>query len=301
MIGPWIRTAWLVALAGSFYAASGPVDQLAAQAIGVPCLSHGLQLACDLPPDGALSQPTYALSALALATAWLASTLWLRNRPAQPFIGLFAALGLAAIAYDAAVGRPLVTGERLINDTFDVLRFLIFASFALLVLIARRWILSSWSVAVAAAASFTAATVSMIVFYLVRPGLIGAFELYVLYIAYAFGGFTLHLMTLSRLVARARPGLVGRGDLHDLAGREAGQVSISGRRGHDGRAHQGPAHHAVHLGAGGVHGGEPAREALVVAAAGVDHFAQGHLAQAVAFRGGDEIGSGRGAGAEQNG
>jgi hypothetical protein len=293
MAGSALRTAALTALAGGFYAASGPVDQLAAGAIGVTCVTHGLQLTCDLPADGPLSQGAYALSAVALAAAWLASTLWLRNRPVQPFIGLFAALGLAAIAYDVAVGRPLVTGQRLINDTFDVLRFLIFASFVLLLLIARRWILSSWSVAVAAAASFTAATVSMIVFYLIRPGLIGAFELYLLYIAYAFGGFTLHLMTLSRLVAGARPSLGARGDGdghgHDLAGSEPRQL-LAGGRGHDGRPHQGAAHHAVHLRTGTVHRGEAAGEALVVAATGVDDFAKGHLAQAVAFRGGDEIG-----------
>jgi hypothetical protein len=301
MIGQWTRTAGLVALTAGFYAASGPVDQLVASAFGIDCVARGLRLECALPADGALSLSAYAVSALALAAAWLASVLWLRNRPAQPFIGLFAALGLGAIAYDLAVGRPLVTGVRLINDTFDVLRFLIFASFALLLLIGRRWIISWLGVGLAAAASFTAATAAMIAFYLVRPGLIGAFELYVLYIAYAFGGFTLHLMTLSRLVAGAKPSLGAGGDLHHLTGSEAGQLSLPGRRGHDGGTREAGAHHAIDLRPAGVDRREPPGEAVGIAAAGIDDLAEGHLAQAMALGRGDEFGARRGAGAEQNG
>lgn len=309
MIGSWIRTAGLVALAGGFYAVSAPIGALAARAVGVGCRARGLSLNCALAPDGALDPATYGVSAAALAAAWWCSAVLLRHRPVQPFVGLFAALGLGAIVYDALVGRPLVTGERLINDTFDVLRFLMFASFALLLLIARRWTVSWRGVGLAAATSFAAATVSMIAFYWVRPGLIGAFELYVLYVAYAFGGFTLHLMTLSRLVAGARPGLGAGGDLgdltggdrHDLTGGQTRQLRLAGGSGHDGWARQASTHHAVHLRSGGVHRREPARVAIGIAAAGVDHLAEGDLAQAVAFGGGDKIGPGSGAGAEQDG
>lgn len=301
MIGPWLRTAGLVALAGAFYAASGPIARLAAAAIGVACQTHGLRLECALPPDGALDSDAYVMSAAALAIAWGGSAVFLRDKPVQPFIALFAALGLGAIAYDLVVGRPLETGVRLINDTFDVLRFLVFASFTLLLTIARRWIVPPSGVVLAATTSFGAAILSMVAFYAIRPGLIGAFELYVLYIAYAFGGFTLHLMTLSRLVAGVRPRSGPGGDLHDLAGSETGELGLAGGRRHDRGAHQTAAHHAVDLGAGAVHGGELAGVLVNVATANIHNLAEGHLAQPMAFRGAHELRSGGGgAGPEQN-
>jgi hypothetical protein len=194
-----------------------------------------VRLTCALPPDGGLSLAAYAVSAAVLAAAWIGSALFLRQCALQPFVGLFAALGLCAIAYDLIVGRPLLTGVRLINDTFDVLRFLVFASFALLLTMARRWTMSVPGVALAAAASFAMTIAAMTGFHAIRHGLIGAFELYVLYIAYAFGGFTLHLMTLSLLVAAARPGSVAGGELEGLARSEAGET-LAGRSGHHGGA-----------------------------------------------------------------
>jgi hypothetical protein len=301
-LGVWLRTACLVALAGAFYAASGPIARVAAATIGVACQTHGLRLECALPPDGALDSDAYVMSAAALAIAWGGGALFLRDRPVQPFIALFAALGLGAIVYDLVVGRPLETGVRLINDTFDVLRFLVFASFALLLTIARRWIVSPSAVAMAATTSFGAAILSMVAFYAIRPGLIGAFELYVLYIAYAFGGFTLHLMTLSRLVAGVRPRSGAGGDLHDLAGGETGELGLAGGGRHDRRPHQAAAHHAVDLGAGAVDRRELAGVGVDVATANIFHLAESHLAQAVAFRGAHELRPGRGgAGPEQNG
>jgi hypothetical protein len=173
--------------------------------LAIPCDAAWLQPTCDLAPDGRFDAPTYIVIIGGFSATLLAGPLILRRSSVYPFVMLFAAIGLGAAAYDAVFQNTLVNGPKLINDTMNVLRFAIFASFVLTFVIARQHRLPLLGVVVAVVLSFAMAQLAMTAFIAVGDQVIGAFELYLLYVVYAFGAFTLHLMMVSTLITHAQP------------------------------------------------------------------------------------------------
>jgi hypothetical protein len=208
----WIRLLATSALVSVVYVLSGVAAQAAGERLfHEHCAFQVLKLTCDIPEDRPLDPWTYGACAAALAAAWAGTVLFQRERAVRPFVTLFAALGLCAIAYDLICRNSVISGAKLINDTFNVLRLLVLASFILTLALARRWRLRMGSVVAAAIGSYAMLLAAMFGFIAVRAHLIGAFELFVLYLTYAFGGFTLHLMTLTLMLAAARPLVSGAG------------------------------------------------------------------------------------------
>ena len=84
---------------------------------------------------------------------------------------------------------------------------MIAASFFLLLVILRHQRYPLLGVARAAFASYSIKVVSVTAFIAVREGIFGATELFLLYVVYAFGAFSLHLMTVCGFIAStaARP------------------------------------------------------------------------------------------------
>jgi hypothetical protein len=206
MMRSWLRVLGFILIATLVYAASA---QLAAVAAGplthTPCRAGLFVVTCDLPTDGPPDWRVYAVAGGVIALLCAGTILFAKDWILYPFVILFGTLALGTIGYDLMFQNSLVSGPKLINDTFNVLRLLIFGSFTLTFILARRSRLSWLGMVAASLLSYGAALAAMFGFVIVRPELFGAFQLFVLYVAYAFGGFTLHLMTLSLLVSGARP------------------------------------------------------------------------------------------------
>ena len=124
-----------------------------------------------------------------------------RHTVAFPFIALISLLCGLAILFDLGAARPIINAPKIINDTINILGAVIAASFALILIIVRREPFSLSRLAWAIVISFSIKTLSATAFLELRIGVYGATELFLLYLVYAFGAFTLHLMTVSGFVS----------------------------------------------------------------------------------------------------
>jgi hypothetical protein len=168
---------------------------------GIDCGQEFLSSHCTFADDGLVAMPSYVALAAFLAAVLGFTWLLARRTVAFPFIALIALLCGSAILFDVTVGRPIIHAPKIINDTINILGAVIAASFALILIIVRKEPFSLYRLAWAVVVSFTIKTLSATAFLELRIGVYGATELFLLYLVYAFGAFTLHLMTVSTFVS----------------------------------------------------------------------------------------------------
>jgi hypothetical protein len=192
-----------LALLLGVYSGSNEVAQWAiGHGFGIGCRINFLSLKCDYPPDTTYNPVAYGLLAGVLIAAIATTLIFYRAHLVTIFVQLMGWIGLCAIAYDIVLQKPVLTSAKLINDTQNVLSSAIFASFLLLMFILRLGKVSMIRLLMAYLGSYLAKILLMLVFIGVSASVMGATELYLLYIVYAFGTFAVHVMTISALVSR---------------------------------------------------------------------------------------------------
>lgn len=198
------RTLLYALTAFAAYVVSAPFLVAAMAALGQQCLYARFQTYCRYAEGASYDADPYMLTALAIGVILIVARLRFRSCPWYPLLMIFGSVALAAIAYDALLQRPLIQGDKIINDTFNTLRFAILASFLLVFLIARRMSFRWTGVIAAVSGSYIASAAVCGLFQTIGPHVIGATRLYLLFILYAFGGFSLHLMAVSVLFASGK-------------------------------------------------------------------------------------------------
>lgn len=198
-----VRLLWALAIVFALYAASNFVMAALVPALyGFDCSVHFLSTQCAFEADSVRPFWSYAILGALIVSAMIGLRIFGRDAVTYPFLMLFGGLALGAIAFDLALGKPVINGPKITNDTINILGSVIAASFLLLLVILRRETYSLASVARAATASYAIKVASVSFFIAVCEGVFGATELFLLYIVYAFGAFSLHLMTVCGFVAR---------------------------------------------------------------------------------------------------
>ncbi|MBC7583081.1 MAG: hypothetical protein H7316_04970 [Tardiphaga sp.] len=167
---------------------------------GVGCSISFLSLSCAYPADSGFNDLAYALLGGTLIVSVVAARLWWREHVVGPFIQLMGLIGLAAIGWDVLMQLPVLNSAKIINDTENILSFVIFGSFVLMLAILRKRRVGLGTFVVASLVSYAVKIVMMMVFLDISGNVMGATELYLLYVAYAFGTFTVHIMTVSGIV-----------------------------------------------------------------------------------------------------
>lgn len=192
------------AIAGAAYAASAPLLATALTATGARCGYAVLQTTCSFGDNSTYDPTAYA----ALAGAVAATMVWARlrayDRPWYPLIATFGLIALGVVLYDTLVGRAVIGGDKIANDTFNTLRFAVLASFILVFQLAKKVTFGIAPVLVAIASSLGGVVLAGIAFQTFSGHLIGATQLFVLFVVYAFGGFGIHLMAVSSMFAGGR-------------------------------------------------------------------------------------------------
>lgn len=180
-------------------------NALIVQVYGIPCRQAFLTSTCAFGPDRALGPDAYGSLGLFLIIVLVIAHFRFRSAVAYPFLMLIGGLCLAALALDMLLGNPIIHAAKVINDTLNILGAVIAASFVLLLVILRNQPYSLPALLWAVILSFAIKTLSVTAFVELRGAVFGITELLLLYIVYAFGAFTLHLMTVSSFVARLAP------------------------------------------------------------------------------------------------
>ncbi len=205
MTGRQARLAAALVVAFTAYGAWAALTSAMISAVyGVDCRQQYFRIACDFSNDAVAASASYpAMLALLLAAVAAVHWRW-RSASAYPFLMLSAALCGGALAWDMAASQPVLLAPKIINDTINILGTVIAASFTLLVILCRRTDFPLGSFALAVLASYTLTLVSVIAFVELSSSVFGVTELFLLYVIYAFGSFTVHLMTVCGFVAKLR-------------------------------------------------------------------------------------------------
>jgi peptidoglycan/LPS O-acetylase OafA/YrhL len=195
-----------LAIACLGYALSNMLGEAAMHAFtATRCHADLFTLTCIHTAPDAWSPGSFAVTALAVVAALGASWLWFRDNAAYPFLALMAGVALLALCYDGLFALPILHEARIVNDTMNVLGFVIFASFFLTFATVPQSTGATMNVLTAVVVSFGVKVATMCAFWSLQAHMMGASELFVLFVLYAFGAFSIHLMTVSSLVRRIEP------------------------------------------------------------------------------------------------
>jgi hypothetical protein len=185
------------------YAAAAPATALAFATTGTGCAYRQFMTDCDFDSHS-FDPAAYGMIALVTAVAMVIVQLKAQHKVWYPIAMLFGTLLLATVCYDVVLRRPVIGADKIVDDTFNTLRFAIMASSLLVFLIARRVRMSIPGTIVTIVASNGAAIAVALVFREVSVHVTGTTKLYLLFLLYAFGGFGAHIMATSWLFSSGR-------------------------------------------------------------------------------------------------
>lgn len=185
----------------AFYSVSTLVTAaLVPKIYGFACTANFLSVSCAFPKDTIGPVQSYALLAALVTTVLVVFRFFGRGSILYPFLTMMGIICLGTLGFDVLFQQPVINSPKIINDTINILGAVIAASFVLLLVILRHQPYGLPSLVRAAAISYGVKIVSVTFFIAVSRDIYGATELFLLYIVYAFGSFSLHLMTISGFI-----------------------------------------------------------------------------------------------------
>lgn len=192
-------------IACAAYIVSAPLTAQGYQLSGhLTCHASQFQVFCRYPQDSSFDVATYLCIGSLAAIAMAITAAFHKSSPYYPLVMFFGNVALFAILYDVLAHEPVQSSSKLTNDTFNTLRFAITASFALVFYIARHARIPAWSAVLAIGLSYVAVYLIGLLFFYISAKIMGATEIYLLFMLYAFGGFSIHIMTIAQMFTHIR-------------------------------------------------------------------------------------------------
>jgi hypothetical protein len=171
---------------------------IAVETLGLgSCASSYVTLSCDL-----VREPTFQLSPhvvlLGAALTVLAVTsIFLVRLSIAPFLFLMIAALLLCLSFDTIFQLHVKNFSRLFSSTFNLTTLVMFFSFLFMMVIMRFEIRLGRRFIGAMLQSYFTRDVAFLFYAAVQGAYIGMTALYLLFIAFAFGAFTIHIMSIA--------------------------------------------------------------------------------------------------------
>jgi len=202
-IGPLAVRAGVVALNIAMVALSVWLFSLLANSIGIArCTSSLFLLSCDIPRLQTFDWPAnVALLSLCLICVFLFQTV-LKPYSTAPFFLLAAALMIFCSVFDMIFQLPVRNFVRLFGETFNLLSLVIFLSFTFVAVIvpADVRLYPHWLWAMLQ--SYIARDLIFLFYIGAQWRYLGMTALYLLFLAYSFGAFSIHIMSVGRVISQ---------------------------------------------------------------------------------------------------
>lgn len=196
------RVVLAVVIVIAAYAIWGAVTSaLVPSLYGYSCAQQFFTISCGFPQDTVAASSAYPALVAFLAVLVVALRHFWQSAAAYPFLMLTVLLCAGGVIWDWIAIRPVLLSPKIVNDTINILGALIAASFTLIIALIRREHFSVARLGLAAITSYGLTILSVMAFLELTKGVFGVTELFLLYVIYAFGSFTLHLMTVCGFVA----------------------------------------------------------------------------------------------------
>lgn len=193
-----------MAIAVAAYAASAPIVASMLTMAGTSCTNGLVTTTCGFGRQDSFDPAVYGALATAAAGALLWARLRAHDRPWYPLVATFSLIALGAMAYDAIFTLPVIGGEKLSNDTFDMLRMTVLTSFLLVFGLGRHIRYDLFRAVSAVVVSLAGLVVAELAFQAFSGHLGGATQMFMIFVLYAFVGFGIHLMAVANMFAAGK-------------------------------------------------------------------------------------------------
>jgi hypothetical protein len=167
------------------------------------CASSLLGITCDVPRAQAFAGSPHVVLLLAAVAAFIVSMAILYKYSIAPFALFMIAVLIFCLGFDLIFQLPVKNFSRLFSSTFNLTSFIIFFSFVFVIAITPFNARLSWRFLGSMMQSYLAQDVAFLFYVAVQWAYIGMTSLYLMFVAFSFGAFTIHMMSIAAILRRS--------------------------------------------------------------------------------------------------
>ena len=167
------------------------------------CVSYYAILACDIYRTQDIQwSPYLVLLAVALAVL-VVTSMFFRRLSAAPFFLFMTATLVFCTGFDMIFQLPVRNFSRLFSSTYNLTTVVVFFSFLFIMVIVRFEMRLGWRFFGAMMQSYLVRDIAFIFYAAVQGLYAGMTSLYLMFVAFAFGAFTIHIMSIAGILRRS--------------------------------------------------------------------------------------------------
>ena len=167
------------------------------------CVSAGFSIHCEiLRPDG-FGWPAHLVVLLASLAALILIRTVFTSFAAVPFFALAGATLIFCSGFDLLFNLPVKNFSQLFSETFNLLSFVIFLSFSFAIAITPGDLRMFPRFLAAMLQSYVTRDLVFLFYVGIQGHYPGMTGLYLLFVVYSFGAFTIHIMSVAGVVRRS--------------------------------------------------------------------------------------------------
>jgi len=167
------------------------------------CVSSYAILSCDLVREPVFQLPPYIILLVAALAALAVTSVFLLRFSTAPFFLFMIATLLFCLGFDMVFQLPVRNFSRLFSSTFNLTTVVMFFSFLFMMVITRFEITLGWRFFGAMMQSYLMRDVAFLFYAAVQGSYAGMTALYLMFVAFAFGAFTIHIMSIAGIWRRS--------------------------------------------------------------------------------------------------
>lgn len=167
------------------------------------CVSSYATLSCDLVREPAFQWPPYIILLIAALAALAITLIFLFRFSTGPFFLFMIVTLLFCLVFDMTFQLPVRNFSRLFSSTFNLTTVVVFFSFLFMMAIMRFEIRLGWRFFGAMMQSYLMRDAAFVFYAAVQGLYAGMTSLYLMFVAFAFGAFTIHIMSIAGIWRRS--------------------------------------------------------------------------------------------------
>jgi len=167
------------------------------------CFSSYATLSCDLVREPVFQWTPYIIMLVAALAAVAVTSIFLFRFSTAPFSLFMIGTLLFCLVFDMIFQLPVRNFSRLFSGTFNLTTVVAFFSFLFMMVITRFETRLGWRFFGAMMQSYLMRDVAFLFYAAVQGLYAGMTALYLMFVAFAFGAFTIHIMSIAGIWRRS--------------------------------------------------------------------------------------------------
>jgi hypothetical protein len=167
------------------------------------CVSSYGTLACDIYRTQDIQWLPYLVLLAVAVIAFIVTWVFFSRHSAAPFFLFMIATLVFCAGFDMIFHLPVRNFSRLFSSTYNLTTVVVFFSFFFMMVIVRFDIHLGWRFFGAMMQSYLVRDVAFIFYAAVQGLYAGMTSLYLMFVAFAFGAFTIHIMSIAGILRRS--------------------------------------------------------------------------------------------------